>query len=132
MKGTKPKLVQDKKAIAAVPRAPSWMSKDARTEWRRIMPLLVERKILTEGDMASVENYCLAVATAREASRELQADGHTYKDERGLIKRHPASLVMRDAIQSSRQLAAELGLTPVSRSRPSIRDDADSDDDLLE
>ena len=133
MKGRKPKSgpPQDKAAIETVPRAPAWMSKDAKAEWRRIMPLLVERRILTEADMGSVENYCMAIGSARQADAELQATGYTYPGPNGDIKRNPASLVLKDAMQTARQLAAELGLTPVSRSRPSIRDDADADDDLL-
>ncbi|MCC5968398.1 MAG: phage terminase small subunit P27 family [Pararhodobacter sp.] len=127
MKGTKPKLVIDNDAVDRVPPAPAWMSRDAKTEWRRIMPALVQRRILTRADLGSVENYCTAIATAREAERHLQEHGHVYEVE-GVHKRNPASLVLKDAMQTARQLAAELGLTPVSRSRPSIRADEDEDD----
>lgn len=133
MKGRKPKSgpAEDQRAVAHVPRAPAWMAQDAKAEWRRIMPLLVERRILTDADMGSVENYCTAISTGREAERVLQERGHVYQDDNGNLRRNPASLVLKDAMQTARQLAAELGLTPVSRSRPSIRDDADADDDLV-
>ena len=36
--------------------------------------------------------------------------------------------VQDKAMASARQLAAELGLTPVSRSRPAIREEDDQDD----
>ncbi|WP_206436959.1 P27 family phage terminase small subunit [Paracoccus haematequi] len=36
------------------------------------------------------------------------------------------------AMASARQLAAELGLTPVSRSRPAIREDGDNEPDPLD
>jgi P27 family predicted phage terminase small subunit len=44
------------------------------------------------------------------------------------MKRNPAVGIQSDAMTRARLLAAELGLTPVSRSRPAIRDDADDDD----
>ena len=53
MKGTKPRLVIDNDAVSTVPRAPSWFSKDAAAEWRRIMPALVARRILTKADLGS-------------------------------------------------------------------------------
>lgn len=130
MKGTKPYLVVDNKAVQKVPLAPAWMSKDAKAEWRRVMPILVERRILTTADLGSMENYCIAIGTVREMERIIQAQGFTYVTK-GTIKRHPAVPIQAEAMGRARLLAAELGLTPVSRSRPSIRDE-DDDDTLLD
>jgi P27 family predicted phage terminase small subunit len=122
MRGRKPSVTADDKAIASTPRVPAWLSKDAQAEYRRIMPGLVERRILTHADMASVENFCIAVGRAREIERQIQKAGEIT----------PAMFRMQNAaLQTARQLAAELGLTPVSRSRPAIRDD-NPDDELAE
>lgn len=123
MKGRKPELGTDRDAITAVPSAPAWLSKDAKAEWRRIMPLLVERRILTDADMGMVENYCLAIGTVREAQRTIAMEGLTIGN-----RKHPAVAIQNDAMTQARQLAAELGLTPVSRSRPAMRDDGKGDD----
>jgi len=118
MKGAKPKLIVDNDAISTVPAPPSWMAKDAKAEWRRIMPALVDRKILTNADMGSVENYCISIGRAREVEALIQKDGID-----------PVLCRLQDkAVQTARQLAAELGLTPVSRSRPSVREGVDDDD----
>lgn len=121
MKGAKPNVAQDKAALMGVPRAPAWLSKEAKAEWRRIMPLLVERKILTDADMGSVENYCVAIGHVRSLASDLAAgfDPKLFRAQ-------------NQAMQTSRQLAAELGLTPVSRSRPAMREDADDADPLLD
>ncbi len=120
MRGAKPHLVIDNGAISKSERAPSFLSKDAKAEWRRIMPSLAKRRILTVADLGSVENYCIAIGRVRQVERELQATIGTPD---------PALVRMQDkAIQTARQLAAELGLTPVSRSRPVIRDDNDDGD----
>jgi P27 family predicted phage terminase small subunit len=127
LKGVKPHLKRDPDAVRAVPTPPSWLSKEAKAEWRRVMPLLIERKILTDADMGSVENYCVAIGQVRQMERTLATDGHVIETTRGL-RAHPAAKLQADAMTRARLLAAELGLTPVSRSRPSIRDDNDDED----
>lgn len=126
MKGTKPDIRPDRDAIAQAPNPPSWFAKDAKTEWRRVMPLLIERRILTDADMGSVENYCVAMGQVRELERAIKADGFVVQTARG-PRANPAVKLQADAMSRSLRLAAELGLTPVSRSRPTIRNDGDSD-----
>jgi P27 family predicted phage terminase small subunit len=125
MKGRKPSvIVANASPVDRVPSAPSWLSADAKKEWKRIIPLLVERRILTDADMGGVENYCVAVGRVREIEK-------LFKQAGGAID--PVLFRMQDkAIQTAKQLAAELGLTPVSRSRPAIREDSDDDDSLLD
>lgn len=131
MRGRKPDgIVADRSALAALPKPPAWLSKDAKAEWRRIMPLLIERRILTEADMGSVEAYCTATGLVREMQRTIAKEGPIVTTERG-PKKHPAVAIQADAMTRARLLAAELGLTPVSRSRPSIRDDEDDGDSPL-
>jgi P27 family predicted phage terminase small subunit len=118
MKGTKPRLVVVNDAVCDAPAVPTWLSREAKAEWRRVTPLLIERRILTDADLGSLENYCVAVGRVRELERLIQK------------KIDPQLCRLQDkAMQTARQLAAELGLTPVSRSRPSVRADKDSDDD---
>ncbi len=127
MRGTKPTLVVDNGAVTRDIKAPSWMSKDAKAEWRRVFPVLRKRRILTTSDLGSLENYCLAIGQVREMERTLQTEGHYFQSESG-PKKHPAVAIQAVAITQSRQLAAELGLTPVSRSRPTVRKDDDDED----
>lgn len=116
MRGRKPELQAASDAIGGM-KPPSWLGKHARTEWRRVMPELTKRKILTVADLGSLEAYCVAIGRVREIEL-LFRNGIDPK----LHRMQNASMV------TARQLAAELGLTPVSRSRPSIRDDQGDDD----
>ena len=125
MRGTKPHMREDPEAITDLD-APPWLSEDARREWDRVMPILSERRILTVADLGSLENYCIAIGTVRETERHLQQHGHVI-DVEGLFKRNPSVGIQSTSIQQARLLAAELGLTPVSRSRPTIREDDDAD-----
>ena len=119
MKGRKPELAGDPSAVSAVTTPPAWLSKYAKAEWRRVMPELVKRRILTPADFGSLESYCVATGRVRDIEKLLRASID------------PKLFRMQDqAMKTARQLAAELGLTPVSRSRPAVRDnDNDGDDD---
>ncbi|KFL30645.1 terminase [Devosia riboflavina] len=126
MRGRKPStIVGGSSPVTEVPRPPSYMSKDAKAEWRKIAPILItERKTLTEADLATLENYCLATGTMRQAQRILNLEGLVT----AAGKRHPAFSIMNAAQTTQRLCAAELGLTPVSRSRPAVRDDGDDEE----
>lgn len=119
MRGRKPSLVKDLSAIHAGTRPPPWLSKHAKAEWRRVMPELAKRRILTIADLGCLEAYCIAIGRIRELEILLR-DGID-----------PKLCRMQDkAMVTARQLAAELGLTPVSRSRPVVREnDNEGDDD---
>lgn len=126
MRGGKPNLKLAANPIAGAPPAPSWLPAPARGEWKRVAPILSERRILTEGDLGSLENYCLAIGQVRECQKILASlDSPFFEGDNGAPRPHPAIRVMHAAMTHARQLAAELGLTPVSRSRPAINDDGD-------
>lgn len=117
--------------------APDFLTDDAKAEWRRIVPVLAARKILTVADLGSLENYCMAMGLAREMERQIQKVGAVQTvyqlDKEGVarvvgIRKNPAVQIQSDAMTRARLLAAELGATPVSRSRPTVGDDGDGDD----
>jgi P27 family predicted phage terminase small subunit len=117
MRGRKPELEAVADAITAATKPPTWLGKHAKVEWRRVMPELAMRRILTNADLGSLESYCIAIGRVRELEKLLR------------VGIDPKLFRMQDqAIKTARQLAAELGLTPVSRSRPSIRNDVADDD----
>lgn len=121
MKGTKPQLREDADALTDDVVAPDWLAEEARKEWDRVMPILTERRILTDADLGGLENYCICIGRVRDTEALIQAEA----DPEMMLK---LIRVQDKAMSSARQLAAELGLTPVSRSRPTIREDGDRDD----
>ncbi|HQS46930.1 MAG TPA: phage terminase small subunit P27 family [Xanthobacteraceae bacterium] len=119
MKGTKPRLVVDNSAMARAPGAPTWLAREAKAEWRRVIPGLVNRRIITTTDLGTLENYCVAIGQVRQIQRRLQEIGGI---DLQLMR------LQNQTMATARQHAAELGLTPVSRSRPTIREDGDDED----
>lgn len=121
LRGVKPALKADPEALTKAPPAPSYFSHYAKAEWKRIMPQLIKRRVLTKGDLGGVETYCLMVGTVRE-----------IEDNRSLnsLDIDPKLFsVQNRAAQTARQLAAEYGLSPTSRSRIGSGAADDDDDD---
>lgn len=119
MKGTKPQL-READAPLEVTEAPEWLAPDAREEWARVMPVLVDRRILTDADLGGLESYCICIGRVRQMEELIQ----TEPEPEMMLK---LIRVQDKAMASARQLGAELGLTPVSRSRPAMREDGDQD-----
>lgn len=122
MKGTKPNMIAAGDLRDALP-APDWLSTEGQKEWDRVMPLLVERRILTDADLGGLENYCICIGRVRETETSIQTEPDAEMKLK-LIR------VQDKAMASARQLAAELGLTPVSRSRPAVREVDDDGEDV--
>lgn len=124
LRGVKPTVSTSKDALTKAPRVPEYFGPFAAAEWRRVMPGLIAARILTKGDLGGVEEYCLMRGVVREIETNRSLNG-------GEID---AKLfgVQNRAAQTARQLAAELGLSPVSRARiGSGADDAADDDNPL-
>lgn len=118
LRGVKPPVSRDSNALTKAPAPPKRLSVYARAEWKRIMPGLIERGIITRGDLGGVEDYCRARGLVREIEDILRASGDIdLKLCRAQDK----------AMQTARQLAAEYGLSPVSRAR--VGSAAAEDDD---
>lgn len=128
MRGRRPaSIAAGSSPVTDVPRPPSWLTKEAKAEWRKVAPILVERDVLTEGDLGALAAYCDAVGQLVAASAIIAAEGMVVAG-----KKHPLITTTVAARNQIRQLAAELGLTPISRSRPAVRDDAERDDDWMD
>lgn len=119
MRGRKAEVRALDGALAKAPPPPKWLPEHGKAEWRRVVPQLVaDRKIATH-ELGTVESYCLAVANMRQAEAIIAQDGPTYISPNGELKRHPATMLVKEAVEASRRLAAELGLTPASRGKNS-------------
>lgn len=93
------------------------------------MPVLVERRVLSVADLHAVERFCEAAADIVDARAAIAQYGAYVENRLGELKRNPAFATLREATAESRRWAAELGLSPSSRSRAGVHEDSDEDDD---
>ena len=125
MRGVKPgTIVAGSSPVIEVPRPPANLSKAAKGEWRRVAPILIERRVLTVADLAVLENLCIAYGMMRQAEHEVRAHGIVMPDG----KRNPASTALIQAQQQHLRAADHLGLSPTARSK-TVMVPADDDDD---
>jgi P27 family predicted phage terminase small subunit len=110
---------------AGAPEPPKWLSKVARGEWKRILPLLLERGSLTAADATALGTYCATVARYIAASESLESDGMQVEtvitDNNGVIHTkkilNPMLKVAESSERAMFRFLKELGITPASREK---------------
>jgi P27 family predicted phage terminase small subunit len=111
------------------PEMPSWLDREAKAEWRRVVPDLASKGILSRCDRAALSAYCDAWSRFVQARRELGVESLTVAGRQAGEVRNPKFLVYRDAATLVEQLSRQVFLTPVSRLRAVAPGGADADDE---
>jgi P27 family predicted phage terminase small subunit len=118
------------------PRPPTWLSREAAAEWRRVVPGLQRLDLLKEEDRAVLTAYCETWAVFAAATRIVNTEGLTTvvrtvrKDgsESERTVTHPAVAIARNAGRELRSFAAQFGLTPSSEQALAKGPDDEEDD----
>lgn len=105
---------------AEPPECPEWLEAEARAEWERLAPLLVERGV-TALDQGLLATYCQTYARWQQAEADLSRDGLTIKgcDKQGndFIRLNPVARHADNLAKQLKGLADKLGLNPEARHR---------------
>ncbi|MFF3671701.1 phage terminase small subunit P27 family [Microtetraspora malaysiensis] len=110
------------------PKPPTWLTREARAEWKRVVSELTRLDLLKESDRATLAVYCETWARFVEATRTIQREGMTIEAKQGLLA-HPAVAIARAAGRELRAFATQFGLTPASEGALSKgADDGEGDD----
>ena len=103
-----------------IPKPPSWLEKDAKSCWKKILPRLKEMRVLRQIDENALARYCSTWVRWRRARTFLEKHGETYmlKDDKG----NPKCVMPFPEVAIANKLATELlrleqqfGMTPASR-----------------
>ncbi|WP_099024705.1 phage terminase small subunit P27 family [Mycolicibacterium palauense] len=114
----------------SAPAPPTWLSREAKAEWRRVIPELQRLDVIKPEDRASLAAYCETWARYVTAVRQYRAEGITLVNpESGRVHRHPAVAIAETAGTQLRAFAAEFGLTPASERNVTKRDDSRDDNE---
>lgn len=113
-----------------VPTMPKHLIGPARTEWKRIAPLLIELRLLTELDRAALTMYCQAwgelVTLQQQINAEMREACEAGKpDTSALWARLPSGIarpsvlvkLRDDAEARTERMLGHFGLSPSQRSR---------------
>jgi len=103
---------------------PSWLSKEAKKEWKAIAPELIRLGLLTNIDINALAVYCDAVAKYAEAAKRLDEEGIIveYTNARGAtnLVRSPWTQIASQYATIIRQFLSEFGLSPSARASLAI------------
>ena len=108
---------------------PAVLDSAGRTEWARLGQVFAHDETrFREGDRAAVVAYCCYWSAFEAAAADVAKNGPVVpgrgdKDHDRLVK-NPATVAMREAATQLRYWARELALTPDSRGRTGITDNA--------
>lgn len=110
----------------SAPSCPSWLGREAKREWRRIVPELEKLGLISEVDRAALAAYCSAYGEWHAAEAEIKKHGRTQINMMsGLVSARPEVAMRAKALAEMRALLAEFGMTPSSRSRISVPEKPD-------
>ena len=115
----------------AAPNPPSWLSREAKAEWRRIAPALQRLDLIKPEDRATLATYCEVWSRLVEANRNIRANGLVVRNtavrkdgtESTWFTKNPAVAIAEQAETRLRQYANDFGLTPAGERNVSKRDD---------
>lgn len=102
---------------------PNHIPSAMRTEWLAVVADLRDRKMLTDAVLGTVDAYVLAISNARKAQEAIVKHGVLIDAGKGILKQNPAVSLLGKSQSTIMRLAAELGLTPASRSRKKMQGD---------
>jgi P27 family predicted phage terminase small subunit len=109
------------------PKPPTWLSREAAAEWRRVVPGLQNLDLLKEEDRATLAAYCETWATYVAATKDVTKHGLTIEKITTATKgdetrvtvttmTNPSVIVARNAGKELRAWATHYGLTPSAES----------------
>ena len=105
---------------AKIPKPPAWLEVDAKRCWKKILPRLLEMRVLRQIDENALARYCTTWVRWRKANEFLAKNGETYmlKDADGkpkCLQQFPQVAVANRLAQHLLRLEQEFGMTPASR-----------------
>jgi P27 family predicted phage terminase small subunit len=134
------RLDQQVKAKRGLPNAPGYLSKVGRAAWYYWRDELESMALDYAPDRMMLEGACVNYARALQAEDEIQSRGinvvepvmNSEGEEVGeRVKQNPAVAIANQAWRLVHRFCSEFGLSPVARTRLSIKDDPrDPEEDL--
>lgn len=118
--GRRPLNLREPKPVVAMPTCPAHLNSTAKAEWKRLAHELHAIGILTRLDRAILAGYCQTYGRWVEAEKKLKETPPILKLPSGYVQQNPWLTIATRQMELLHKFAAELGLTPSSRSRVEI------------
>jgi P27 family predicted phage terminase small subunit len=100
-----------------IPKPPAHLSKEAKTEWRRLSKELFKLGLLSEIDRTALAAYCQVYGRWVQAEKEIEKTGWFAVSEKGGLYQTPAVSIANKCLDQMKSYLVEFGMTPSSRTR---------------
>ena len=110
---------------AGVPECPEYLDEEARAEWFRTCAALRQMGLLSAADRTALAAYCTVYSRWVAAEAQVRKFGAIVKSpQKGFPMKSPYLSIADQAMEAMRKFMIEFGLTPSSRSRIRVPEDA--------
>lgn len=107
------------------PPMPDHLDENAQVEWKRLVPILLDMRVLTESTYMSLANLCQCYSTMAAAQLQLTKYGCVIKAPSGFMQTSPYFMVVNHCINQITTLCREFGLTPSGKTRVRMESETD-------
>ena len=128
--GKRPFEDTEPRPLVVEPGCPAHLDAEARLEWRRLVPILLRMRVLTEADGFALANLCQAYSTMVKAQQQLSKTGLLMKTPSGYVQQSPLLGIVNSCMETITRLSREFGLTPAARTR--VRAEPPDEDEMSE
>jgi len=97
--------------------APSTLGKNGKQLWKELGPVLLKAGRLNPEDKASFMILCSCYDEICLSNEAIKKDGVVINDGRKSLKRHPAIVIKKDAIDAFTKLMSKFGLSALDRKK---------------
>ncbi len=121
--GRRPLATDEPQPLVGEPEMPIHLDREARREWKRLVPILLSMGVLTAADGVALGNLCQAYSILVQAHKAMQqaskagGSGLLVKTPSGYIQQSPLIGIINSQVEIINRISREFGLTPSSRSR---------------
>lgn len=131
MRGRKPQPKQSaiRATTGGFPKPPKGLTKPALAEWKRIKAAM-GNQLIGNLDATVLQTHCEDVATYNKATTKIAEEGEIVLSSKGHPLENPWLWIQARAKQGLLKSAAELGLTPVARTRVAAQESEASSDSI--
>ena len=126
--GRRPLNEREPRPEMGVPSCPRWLDKDARAEWRRVVPQLDKMGLIGKIDRNALALYCDAWSQFLSIRRILKEKGFSYILSSGYVQQRPEVAAYHKLQMMLRNWCHEFGMTPSARSRMIVNGKEEEED----
>ncbi len=107
--------------IEFAPSAPTYLSRDAKREWKSVCNELIRLDMLHGVDLPLLSAYCQEMSNYIEAEKRLRKEGRTieFRKQDGSKYSMPSPWISikNSALKNAQGLASQFGFTPAARTK---------------